>query len=87
MRPDEYLHHQIDLKKAEKFAVKLKTFTLMFVFVKDPISRASVHVCSEMQSITAELAPSVRKISSGFDGKPSLAEIPFATTWRRSLAP
>ena len=52
----------------------------MFAFVKDPISCASVHVSSEMQSITAALAPSVRKISSAFDGKPSLAVIPSATT-------
>ena len=80
MRPDEYLHQQIDLKHAERNAVKLKIFTLMFAFVKDPISCASVHVSSEMQSITAALAPSVRKISSAFDGKPSLAVIPSATT-------
>jgi len=58
----------------------LKISTLMFVFVKDPVSCASVHVCSEMQSITAAPAPSVRKISSAFDGKPSLAVIPSATT-------
>lgn len=80
MRPDEYLHHQIDLKQAERNAVKLKIFTLMFSFVKDPVSCTSVHVCSEMQSITAELAPSVRKISSALDGKPSLPVIPSATT-------
>lgn len=55
----------------------MKIFTLMIVFVKDPVSCA---IGSEMQSITAALAPSVRKISSAFDGKPSLAVIPSATT-------
>jgi hypothetical protein len=39
-----------------------------------------VDVGSEMQSLTAEVAPSVRKISSAVDGKPSLAVIPSATT-------
>lgn len=40
-----------------------------------------------MQSITAELAPSVRKMLSGFDGKPSLAAIPSATASRKPLTP